>query len=142
MKKTLLFILFAFIMLFSCSCVSTTKANSFNDVYEKESAIEVTALSSDKNLVEPSPKDSAIIILLYPNITEAINNYFGEPTQVALYDATVNSVIKENTFFRYRVSVTVPTFHGPHNPPYGLETMTFQIKPGSVILEEYVHKDV
>jgi hypothetical protein len=91
----------------------------------------------------PSFTDSAIAILLDPYISKAINDYYGEPTQYALYDAKVVCITRYPFDFVYTVTVAVPTFHGPHNPPYGLETMTFIIKPGGkVTLDKYEHKDV
>lgn len=142
MKKTILIILLAFIFLFSCSYVNFANTNSFDNTTLKESTIKMQTLSHEKNLIEPSPTDSAIAILLFPYIDKAIQNYFGEPTQYALYDAKVNSITQVGTNFIYKIIITVPTFHGPHNPPYGLETMTFIIKSGDIVLEEYIHKNV
>lgn len=141
MKKTILFFLFAFIPLF-CGACNTVNEKSFSDISLNESETDVNGMVYEKSIAEPSPKDFAILILLYPHIDKAIQDYYGEPTQSALYDATVNFVLKANSNFQYRISVSVPTFHGPHNPPYGLETMTFLVKPGEVVLEEYIHKDV
>lgn len=144
MKKTLLLILFAFTVLFSCSCASTTHVKSFdNQLSIKGSAINTISISLDKDIEKPSATDSAIAILLSPYIDKAIEDYYGERTQYALYDAKVNSITQVGRNFVYKIIISVPTFHGPHNPPYGLEIMTFTIKSGGLVtLDNYEHKDV
>ncbi|MDE5943949.1 MAG: DUF3888 domain-containing protein [Clostridia bacterium] len=91
---------------------------------------------------ENSNSDSVIALLLYNEINNAIQNYFGEPTQFALYDAEITEITQINNEFAYRVTIEVPTFNGPHNPPYGIETLTFAISPNSITLENYEHKNV
>ncbi len=141
MKKTKIILLIAFMMIFCCSCNGFTE----KEVVDNGSLIDAVSKLSQhhtKNVDNLSDTASVIIILLYPNITEAVNDYFGQPTQWSLAGSQVNYITKLNANYLYRISITVPTFHGPHNPPYGLETMTFLIKAGDVALEEYVHKDV
>lgn len=142
MKKTILSILFAIIMLFSCCCANNKNSKQFDNLLLKESAVEVKTVSIEKNREEPSLTDSAIALLLYTHIDEAIQDYYGERTQFALYDAVVNNISRVGNNSSYNIIISVPTFHGAHNPPYGLETMTFTVKTGGiVILKEYVHKD-
>jgi len=97
-----------------------------------------------------SEANSTIINLLNPYIDNAIKEYYrdtiildymGQPTatQTALYDAKVNQIVRIDDSFSFKVTVTVPTFHGAHNPPYGLEKMTFIIQPGGVTLINYEH---
>lgn len=126
-------------MLAGCACDGFTKSDVIEDCPLVDSSIDAVSKPAQK----PSATDSAIAILLYPHIDKAIQDYFGKPTQFALYDAYVNNITRVDTDFIYRITIAVPTFHGPHNPPYGLEIMTFRIEPGSVvILEKYEHKDV
>lgn len=86
--------------------------------------------------------ESAIALLLYDNIDNAIQTYCGQPTQFALYNAKILMIERIDNSFGFDVIIDVPTFHGAHNPPYGIERMKFAIKPGDVELKEYRHIDV
>ena len=118
-----------------------TNTNKENDCLADTVVAELSEniACSDK----PNPSDSVLAILLSPYIDQAIQQHFGEPMQYALYDAKVESIAAVGSDFVYKVVISVPTFYGPHNPPYGLETLTFIIKPGgSVILDAYKHTDL
>ncbi len=142
MRRTMVIILVAFIMIFCCSCNRIHKADAAEDISLAESATTLTLQSYEKEK-KPSTTDSAIAVLLQPHLDSAIEDYFGKRTQYALYDAKVDRISQVGTDFIFQIVITVPTFHGPHNPPYGLETMTFTIKSGGiVILDKYEHKDV
>lgn len=92
--------------------------------------------------ITESDVESVIALLLYDNIDSAIQTYYGQPTQFALYDAKILIIERIDNSFSFDVLIEVPTFHGAHNPPYGLERMRFAIKPGDVELKEYKHIDV
>lgn len=99
--------------------------------------------SQSVNIDNSQPEtDSVIALLLYDNIDSAIQTYYGQPTQFALYNAKILMIEKIDNSFSFDVLLEVPTFHGAHNPPYGLEKMKFAIKPGNVELKEYTHIDV
>ena len=90
-----------------------------------------------------NPGDSVILILLSPYIDKAIDEYYGEFRQNALYDAKIDLIERNGTDFSYTVTVSVPTFDGPHNPPYGLETIVFSLKPGGKVTTlDYRHTDL
>lgn len=90
-----------------------------------------------------SGAEAVIAVLLSPYIDKAVDEYFGEPTQNALYDAKIAKIVRDGTDFSYIVTVSVPTFHGPHNPPYGLETIVFSLKPGGKVTKVgYRHTDI
>ena len=108
-----------------------------------QSANNYDAVCVHSEVKEKSTKtDSVIALLLYKNIDEAIQNYYGEPTQFALYDATVTNISQIDNQFRFNVSVAVPTFHGAHNPPFGLETITFEVSTNGITLISYEHKNI
>lgn len=158
MKKVAFTIVLACVLLLGCSCmISITASASLIDSSIKKCS-QTTSIKNQKLCLanipiamqskphtnknqKPSSTDSVIALLLYPHIDKAIQNYFGKPTQFALYEAKVNSINQIGTDFSYQVTITVPTFYGPHNPPYGLETMTFTIETYGVTLDNYVHKD-
>lgn len=102
------------------------------------------------NLTDAKKNDPAewtTLVLLSPYIEKAIDeyygdsvvfNYMGQPTvrQIAFYDAKVEYIRKlpfeiNQSDFMYEIKVSVPTFHGAHNPPYANEVMTFIVNPGA-----------
>lgn len=99
-------------------------------------------INVNDSYANPPKEDSVIALLLNPNIEKAINDYYGQPTQYELYNAIVNEIMETGKDFAFNVTISVPTFHGAHNPPYGLETMTFAVTVGKVKLEKYKHNDV
>lgn len=124
MKKIVLLLTMSFVLIFGCSCGE--KANT---------------IFSDKEIA-PNETNSVIALLLYSQIDEAIQNYFGEPTQFALYDAEVTDITQIGNSFSYTITITVPTFHSAHNSPYGLEILTFTVSPAGNTLESYTHKSL
>lgn len=44
--------------------------------------------------------------------------------------------------FGFVVKVQVDTFEGPHEPPYGRETLTLEVGPGGVFVTKLEHKDL
>lgn len=92
--------------------------------------------------ISGSDSESVIALLLYDNIDSVIQTHYGQPTQFALYDAKILMIERIDNSFYFDVLIEVPTFHGAHNPPYGIERMRFAIKPDNVELKEYRHIDV
>lgn len=138
MKKIIMVITIALTLV--CS-YSNTKLNTIistdlnTATYTGSSEITKKLICCDAN------QDAVIILLLRENITNAVCNYFGEYTQMALYDGKVTTIAQIDNSFSFEVTITIPTFHGVHNPPYELEIMTFTIAPGDIILNNYTHKD-
>lgn len=86
----------------------------------------------------PPPKDGLIIALLYPHIADAIVKQYGEGK---LFQNEEVLAVKQdpsggNTFI---VTVFFQTFTGPHNPPYGNDTLTFTVSAIGVTLDKYEH---
>lgn len=139
MKKNITLILAAFILISGCLYAKTIKANAADISYPEPA----TQVISQINPKKPSETDSVIAILLDPYIDKAVREYYGKIKQTALYDAKVDYITQVDSNFIYKVTITVPTFTGAHNPPYGLETITFTVAPGGVVtLDDYEHKDV
>lgn len=62
------------------------------------------------------------------------------PSKSRFYCVT-KSTAKEYRSY-YEVVIRVETFYGAHNPPYGLETMTFYVGPlDAVRLVNFDHQD-
>ncbi len=83
--------------------------------------------------------EQVILRLLFEHVYEAIRDYYGEPRQY--WRDELVSVCKVLGGPYYEVVMQVETFFGPHNPPYGIETMTFYISYGKVELRSFVHQD-
>ena len=76
---------------------------------------------------QPSAEEQVILRLLYQPTTAAIEEYYGEHRQYWRQEVLNVQKVPESPY--YEVVIQVETFHGAHNPPYGLETMTFYIGP-------------
>lgn len=95
-----------------------------------------------KSKSEP-PQDAVeqvILRLLHQPIREAVNDQYDGLRQY--WKQEVLSVEKVSQSPYYQVVIQVETFCGPHNPPYGLETMAFRVDPmGTVQLIGFDHQD-
>lgn len=72
---------------------------------------------------------------------KAIEEYY----QLKLWyrdDEKILKIKKDESNNVYYVTVQVQTFEGPHNPPYGEETITFQIKGSEIKVTDYKHRDI
>ncbi|MFJ7738861.1 DUF3888 domain-containing protein [Lysinibacillus sp. NPDC097287] len=80
-----------------------------------------------------------LITTLYPSIEQEIINYYGYPK---LYeDAKILSITRKHEgSFDFNAEVQVTTFEHAHDPPYGKETMTFNISPFGVKTISFKHE--
>ncbi|MEA4921145.1 MAG: DUF3888 domain-containing protein [Clostridiaceae bacterium] len=83
--------------------------------------------------------EQALIRMLSDDAEEAIKEYYGERRQYM--NDKLLSVKKVAGTPYYTAVLRVETFYGPHNPPYGIETMTFYISYGKVELRGFEHQD-
>lgn len=83
--------------------------------------------------------EEAIIRLLSDDAKEAIKEYYGENRQY--WNDRLLSIKKVRGTPYYAAVMKAETFYGPHNPPYGIETMTFYISYGKVELRGFEHQD-
>ncbi|MGG4392178.1 DUF3888 domain-containing protein [Priestia megaterium] len=75
-----------------------------------------------------------MIKLLAGPISKTINKRYYPQTERIL---DIKRDIENNTI---QLTIQVESFEGAHNPPYGLETITFNIPTTKVI--NYVHEDI
>lgn len=115
-------------------------AEAIDESVSTADIVDSEATILNKNAIVSTKATSVIALLLNPHIGVAIDNFFGKPTQYALYDAAIKEISQAGNDFVYKVTISVPTFHGAHNPPYGIEKMTFSIRPGEVALNDYMHQ--
>ncbi|MGE7941759.1 DUF3888 domain-containing protein [Lysinibacillus xylanilyticus] len=82
-----------------------------------------------------------LITVLNPTIEKEIINYYGYPKQYGLYDAKILSISREHeNQFSFITEVQVTTFEHAHDPPYGKETMTFEVSPNGVKTISFKHE--
>lgn len=82
-----------------------------------------------------------LITSLEPSIQKEIINYYGYPKQYGLYDAKILNIIREHEgSFSFNAKVQVTTFEHAHAPPYGKETMNFNISPFGVKTINFQHE--
>lgn len=80
-----------------------------------------------------------LITTLFPFIDKEIINYYGYPKQFE--DAKILSITREHEgSFDFNAEVQVTTFEHAHDPPYGKETMTFNISPFGVKTISFQHE--
>ncbi|MDP4182918.1 MAG: DUF3888 domain-containing protein [Bacillota bacterium] len=80
--------------------------------------------------------EKILLLILHPYIQESVNKYYGEIRQ---YDNAKITNIRPVTL-KHQIKVQVTTFHGPHNPPYGLETITLELERSKITVTGFVHK--
>lgn len=84
--------------------------------------------------------EQAILALLTDETFEAVQDYYGEPKQYM--DPTLLSLKKISEYPDcFEAVIQVESFYGPHNPPYGIETITFHIQYDKVTLVNFQHQD-
>lgn len=98
------------------------------------------AAAQSKSELPQDAMEQVILRLLHQPVKEAVNDYYNEPRQY--WEQEVLSVQKVPQSPYYEVVIWVETFYGAHNPPYGLETMTFYVGPlDAVRLVNFDHQD-
>ncbi|MEA4941731.1 MAG: DUF3888 domain-containing protein [Oscillibacter sp.] len=100
-----------------------------------------TGVSAEsKEEISSDVSKQIILRLLYQPTTAAVENYYGERRQYWRQEVLSAKKVQDSPY--YEVVIQVETFYGPHNPPYGLETMTFYIGPmDQVQLADFNHQD-
>ncbi len=89
--------------------------------------------------IAPEAAEQTLLRLLAELARNAIEDYYGERRQYWRDEILRVQKVPNSAF--YLVVMRVETFYGPHNPPYGFETMTFYIGYGKVRLEKFEHQD-
>ena len=101
-----------------------------------------TGAAAEESLQKQSDAAEQVILrLLYHPTVAAVEEYYGERRQYWRQEIIDVQKLPESPY--YKVIIQVETFHGAHNPPYGLETMTFYIGPlDNVQLVNFDHRAV
>ncbi len=84
-----------------------------------------------------------LLTLLTPALDQAVKSVYGEPKQFDLFNAKINRIDRpQKGGFHFIVDVTIQTFEGAHNPPYGKDTFTFDVTPEKTTLLKSTHIEV
>lgn len=76
--------------------------------------------------------------ILRPYILETTEEIYGAKRQ---YENKKVLYIKP-VGLSHEIKVEISTFMGPHNPPYGKDTITFLLEGSNIRVEEFIHKDI
>ena len=101
--------------------------------------ISMLAFAAGSNEPATEATEQTILRLLFHPAQDAITDYYGQPRQY--WNDKLLSVHKVPDTPYYEIVLQVETFYGPHNPPYGTETMTFYVSYGKVELQKFEHQD-
>ena len=90
--------------------------------------------------ISQDASEQVILRLLSQPTTAAVYDYYGEYRQYWRQEILSIQNVPQSPY--YEVLTRVETFYGAHNPPYGLDTMSFYIDPvGTVQLISFDHHD-
>ncbi len=90
----------------------------------------------------PDVMSGTVLSLMTPTVFAAIEDYYGEPRLYWPDSDRIVSVKRLPDTAIYEIVIEVETFYGPHNPPYGIETMTFHVNQiGETKLVAFRHQD-
>lgn len=102
--------------------------------------LSTSAMAAESQNQLSDAAEQVILRLLYQPTSKAIEDYYGEHKQYWRQEVINVQKIPESPY--WEVVIRAETFHGAHNPPYGLETMTFYIGPfDEVQLISFDHQD-
>lgn len=84
-----------------------------------------------------------LLVMLYPYMAQAIEQYYGKPKQFELHTAKIIDIKRftEKGQFYFEIKVQVRTFEGPHNPPYGFETITMVNDLSGITITNFEHSN-
>ncbi|KZL91840.1 DUF3888 domain-containing protein [Clostridium magnum] len=134
-KLVIIFTIILFTIAFTNRFCSTTYANDKNTFFN---AVNINQDESQEKL-----ENDLLLSVFTPYISKAIENYYGELRQFDLWDAKIISIKRlEPGTFNFETMISVATFKGPHNPPYGLEMVTIRFDDTGIHVVNFKHKDV
>lgn len=84
--------------------------------------------------------EQTILCLLSNSANDAINDYYDQPRQYKNEKLLSISQVPNTPF--YEAKIQVETFYEAGNHTYGIDTITFFISYGKVILKDFDHLDV
>lgn len=135
MKKRLVIIItiMLLVIVFTDKYYCTVYANS----------MPVNTIDMNKHESQNKLENDLLLTVFSPYIAKSIENYYGESRQFDLRDARIINIKRLGLgTFNFEITISVTTFKGPHNPPYGLDTATIIIDDSGTHVVSFNHKDV
>src|SRR5699024_1765172 len=103
--------------------------------------IQPNATHAEHNRIDYNLLSDTLVTLLNPHIAEAVEHTDGYNKSYGLYDIEMLSIsIAEEEGVRFRVKTQVDTVEAAHNPPYGKETIIFEVAIDKVEVIEFIHE--
>lgn len=113
-----------------------------NIVYAKQKVLSTNVTIKSEIESNEELEKELIFRFLNPYIDKSIENYYGEPRQYDYWDAKILNIKKSiYNSDNLEITVSVTTFKGAHNPPYGVETITMLISDSEVSILHFTHKN-
>lgn len=98
------------------------------------------AAATDSQEKQSSAAEQVILRLLHQPTAMAVEDYYGECRQYWCQEILNVQKVPESPY--YEVIIQLETFIGAHNPPYGLDTITFYVGSlDTVQLISFDHQD-
>ncbi|WP_231567253.1 DUF3888 domain-containing protein [Sporosarcina sp. ZBG7A] len=141
MRKILVILSFVVLTIYIINHKMVTEKPMNEDLYKD--ALLTTSGNINSKSEQPDYKImyDTLLTTLDPSIQKEITNYYGYLKQYGLYDAKILSITREHEgSFDFNVKVQVTTFEHADDPPYGKETMTFNVDPFGVKTISFQHK--
>ncbi|WP_171691599.1 DUF3888 domain-containing protein [Paenibacillus germinis] len=86
-------------------------------------------------------KDQLLTQLLTPYIVEAVKEYYKDPRGIDTINILEITPEGEG-YVKLKIKVQAKTFKGPHGPPYGLDTITFERFFNEMKVVKYEHLEL
>ncbi|MGN7410754.1 DUF3888 domain-containing protein [Sporosarcina sp. SAFN-010] len=141
MRKILVILSFVVLTIYIINHKMITEKPMNEDLYKD--ALLTTSGNLNSKSEQPDYKImyDTLLTTLDPSIQKEITNYYGYLKQYGLYDAKILSITREHEgSFDFNVKVQVTTFEHADDPPFGKETMTFNVDPSGVKTISFQHK--
>lgn len=141
MRKILVILSFVVLTIYISNHKMITEKPMNEDLYKD--ALLTTSGNLNSKSEQPDYKImyDTLLTTLDPSIQKEITNYYGYLKQYGLYDAKILSITREHEgSFDFNVKVQVTTFEHADDPPFGKETMTFNVDPFGVKTISFQHK--
>lgn len=85
----------------------------------------------------------ALIDVLFPDIYDEVKKHYSRTEDFSYDNVRILNIEKKKDkigLIGYEIIIQVDTFKGPHNPPHGLDTITFLTSPSGIKVANYKHE--
>lgn len=100
--------------------------------------LNIKAKPEEKIKIEPDLLYNSLIYTMYPYIRDEIIKYYGFERNFAYYyNEEIKSITPKGN--HYEIVFLVTTYEHAHNPPYGKETISFDLGPTEIKTNYFIH---